>query len=126
MKVKVRNRIQELSTKSQRIEHILVKLWKVGLRMNDEKNGKQITNETSAGSKLDDKINQYNLQYNLDNMVLHDYEVYHTLLALISLAILSYQQVIGNYETKKKFEIDIRDQSPEAAAESIETPLKKS
>ena len=49
------------------------------------------------------------MKYNLDNMVLHDYEVYHTLLALISLAILSYQQVIADYETKKKFEIDIRD-----------------
>ena len=77
--------------------------------MNEEKNGKPTDNETSVGSKLEDKINQYNLQYNLDNMILYDYEVYHTLLALISLAILSYQQVIGDYETKKKFEIDIRD-----------------
>ena len=93
--------------------------------MNEEKNGKPTDNETSVGSKLEDKINQYNLQYNLDNMILNDYEVYHTLLALISLAILSYQQVIGDYENKKKFEIDIRDQSPEAA-QVIQMPEKKS
>ena len=61
LKVKVRNKIQELSTNSQKIEHILVKLWKVGLRMNAEKNGQPTENETSVGSKLEDKINQYNL-----------------------------------------------------------------
>ena len=45
-------------------------------------------------------------------MVLFDYEVYHTLLALISLSILSYQQLLNEFEANKAIEVEVSVSEP--------------
>ena len=60
----------------------------------------------SSFSSLNSKTRATNLM----SVVLYDYQAYQTVLALISLAILSYQQLLDEYEAALRVQSDLSSQ----------------
>ena len=55
-------------------------------------------------------LNSKSRATNLMSVVLYDYQAYQTVLALISLAILSYQQLLDEYEAALRVQSDLSSQ----------------
>lgn len=132
-KVKVTNRISELASKSHRLDGVLIKFWKVALRLSHEKlvRGMRDNHESynisvlkrSSHTQTSIDIDDDNNSFIMSNKLLFDYSIYQTVLAMISLSVLCYQKVLLEFEKSKRQTLTAHEPEPESPKSKRRTQL---